>query len=123
MTETERLEAERKELQAEKDAIKREKINLQIIKELASVGKGLPSRVLQNALAEPQRKRLRQDVLDLKSFLDKRAHELSESEIAKRLQGDTPKGGATKKKLTYEEITQIPDRKERIKAYKEHGYA
>ena len=38
MTEAERLEAERKELQAEKDAIKREKINLQIIKELASVG-------------------------------------------------------------------------------------
>ncbi len=120
MTETERLEAERKELQAEKDAIKREKINLQIIKELASVG--LPQEFAKR-ISGTTEEEIEQDVLDLKSFLDKRAHELSESEIAKRLQGDTPKGGATKKKLTYEEIAQIPDRKERIKAYKEHGYA
>lgn len=120
MTEAERLEAERKELQAEKDAIKREKINLQIIKELASVG--LPPD-FANRISGETEDEIKADVKAMKEFLDKKAHELSEAEIAKRLQGDIPKGGAAKKKLTYEEITQIPDRKERIKAYKENGYA
>ncbi len=120
MTEAERLEAERKELQAEKDAIKREKINLQIIKELASVG--LPAD-FANRISGESEDEIKADVKALNKFLDERAHERSEAEIAKRLKGEVPKGGATKKKLTYEEITQIPDRKERIKAYKEHGYA
>ena len=120
MTETERLEAERAELKSEKQAIEQERTNLRIVQELASVG--LPQEFAKR-ISGTTEEEIEKDVLDLKSFLDKRAHELSESEIAKRLQGDTPKGGATKKKLTYEEITQITDRKERIKAYKEHGYA
>jgi len=120
MTEAERLEAERKELQAEKDAIKREKINLQIIKELASVG--LPAD-FANRISGENEDEIKADVMALNKFLDERAHERSEAEIAKRLKGEVPKGGAAKKKLTYEEITQIPDRNERIKAYKENGYA
>ncbi len=90
MTEAERLEAERKELQAEKDAIKREKINLQIIKELASVG--LPAD-FANRISGETEDEIKADVKALKEFLDKKAHELSEAEIAKRLAGDTPKGG------------------------------
>ena len=90
MTEAERLEAERKELQAEKDAIKREKINLQIIKELASVG--LPAD-FANRISGETEDEIKADVKALKDFLDKRAHELSEAEIAKRLAGDAPKGG------------------------------
>jgi hypothetical protein len=90
MTEAERLEAERKELQAEKDAIKREKINLQIIKELASVG--LPAD-FANRISGETEDEIKDDVKALKEFLDKKAHELSEAEIAKRLKGDIPKGG------------------------------
>ena len=90
MTEAERLEAERKELQAEKDAIKREKINLQIIKELASVG--LPAD-FANRISGENEDEIKADVKALKEFLDKKAHELSEAEIAKRLAGDAPKGG------------------------------
>ena len=90
MTEAERLEAERKELQAEKDAIKREKINLQIIKELASVG--LPAD-FANRISGETEDEIKADVKALKDFLDKKAHELSEAEIAKRLAGDAPKGG------------------------------
>ena len=90
MTEAERLEAERKELQAEKDAIKREKINLQIIKELASVG--LPAD-FANRISGENEDEIKADVKALKEFLDKKAHELSEAEIAKRLGGEPPKGG------------------------------
>ena len=90
MTEAERLEAERKELQAEKDAIKREKINLQIIKELASVG--LPAD-FANRISGETEDEIKADVKAMKDFLDKKAHELSEAEIAKRLAGDAPKGG------------------------------
>ena len=70
MTEAERLEAERKELQAEKDAIKREKINLQIIKELASVG--LPAD-FANRISGESEDEIKADVKALNKFLDERA--------------------------------------------------
>jgi hypothetical protein len=112
MTEAERLEAERKELQAEKDAIKREKINLQIIKELASVG--LPAD-FANRISGETEDEIKADVKALKEFLDKKAHELSEAEIAKRLKGDTPKGGQnpTGKTMTREAFQKL-DPKGRI---------
>ena len=119
MTEAERLEAERKELQAEKDAIKREKINLQIIKELASVG--LPAD-FANRISGENEDEIKADVKALKEFLDKKAHELSEAEIAKRLKGEVPKGGESKKKLTEAEIEKLPTREERQKARRENGY-
>ena len=119
MTEAERLEAERKELQAEKDAIKREKINLQIVKELASVG--LPAD-FANRISGETEDEIKADAKALKDFLDKKAHELSEAEIAKRLKGEVPKGGETKKKLTEAEIEKLPTREERQKARRENGY-
>ena len=67
MTEAERLEAERKELQVEKDAIKREKINLQIIKELASVG--LPAD-FANRISGESEDEIKADVKVLNKFLD-----------------------------------------------------
>ena len=119
MTEAERLEAERKELQAEKDAIKREKINLQIIKELASVG--LPAD-FANRISGETEDEIKADVKALNKFLDERAHERSEAEIAKRLKGEVPKGGETKTKLTEAEIEKLPTREERQKARRENGY-
>ena len=119
MTEAERLEAERKELQAEKDAIKREKINLQIIKELASVG--LPAD-FANRISGETEDEIKADVMALNKFLDERAHERSEAEIAKRLKGEVPKGGETKTKLTEAEIEKLPTREERQKARRENGY-
>ena len=119
MTEAEKLEAERKELQAEKDSIKREKINLQIIKELASVG--LPAD-FANRISGETEEEIKADVKALNKYLDTRAHELSEAEIAKRLKGDNPKGGDTKTKLTEAEIEKLPTREERQKARRDNGY-
>ena len=119
MTEAERLEAERKELQAEKDAIKREKINLQIIKELANVG--LPAD-FANRISGETEDEIKADVKALNKYLDTRAHELSEAEIAKRLKGENPKGGDTKPKLTEAEIEKLPTREERQKARRDNGY-
>ncbi len=119
MTEAEKLEAERKELQAEKDSIKREKINLQIIKELASVG--LPAD-FANRISGENEDEIKADVKALNKFLDERAHERSEAEIAKRLKGDNPKGGDTKTKLTEAEIEKLPTREERQKARRDNGY-
>jgi len=119
MTEAERLEAERKELQAEKDAIKREKINLQIIKELASVG--LPAD-FANRISGETEDEIKADVKALNKFLDERAHERSEAEIAKRLKGEVPKGGESKKKLSEDEISKLPTREERQKARRDNGY-
>ena len=119
MTEAERLEAERKELQAEKDAIKREKINLQITKELASVG--LPAD-FANRISGETEDEIKADVKALNKYLDTRAHELSEAEIAKRLKGENPKGGDTKPKLTEAEIEKLQTREERQKARRDNGY-
>ena len=119
MTEAEKLEAERKELQAEKDSIKREKINLQIIKELASVG--LPAD-FANRISGENEDEIKADVKALNKFLDERAHERSEAEIAKRLKGDIPRGGDTKTKLTEAEIEKLTTREERQKARRDNGY-
>jgi len=119
MTEAEKLEAERKELQAEKDSIKRERINLQIIKELASVG--LPAD-FANRISGETEDEIKADVKALNKYLDTRAHELSEAEIAKRLKGDIPKGGDPKTKLTEAEIEKLPTREERQKARRDNGY-
>ena len=119
MTEAEKLEAERKELQAEKDSIKRERINLQIIKELASVG--LPAD-FANRISGETEDEIKADVKALNKYLDTRAHELSEAEIAKRLKGENPKGGDAKTKLTEAEIEKLPTREERQKARRDNGY-
>lgn len=119
MTEAERIEAERKELQAEKDSIKRERINLQIIKELASVG--LPAD-FANRISGETEDEIKADVKALNKFLDERAHERSEAEIAKRLKGEVPKGGDIKTKLTEAEIEKLPTREERQKARRDNGY-
>jgi len=120
MTDEQKREAEKKELEDRAKALAERERKLTVIEALADVG--LPPD-FANRISGENEDEIKADAKALKEFLDKKAHEMSEAEIAKRLKGDTPKGGAAKKKLTYEEITQIPDRKERIKAYKEHGYA
>ena len=90
MSEAERIEAERKELEAEKQTIKQQKIDLMVAKELAN--SGLPEEFAKRISGETEDE-IKADVKWLKDFLTSKAHELSEGEIAKRLAGDTPKGG------------------------------
>jgi len=120
MTDEQKREAEKRELEERAKALADRERKLTVIEALADVG--LPPD-FANRISGKSEDEIRADAKALKDFLDKKAHELSEAEIAKRLKGEVPKGGAAKKKLTYEEITQIPDRNERIKAYKENGYA
>ena len=90
MTDAERIEAERKEFEEKsKTLIDRER-KLTIIEALVSVGlpKDFATRISGNTEDE-----IIADANALKEFLDTRAHELSEAEIAKRLKGDIPKGG------------------------------
>ena len=81
---------------------------------------GLP-KDFANRISGDTEDEIKDDVQALKKFLESKAHELSESEIAKRLAGDTPKGGNTKRKMTEEEIEKLPTREERQKARRENG--
>jgi hypothetical protein len=119
MTEAERIEAERKEFEEKSKALAERERKLMIIEALAGVG--LPPE-FANRISGKDEDEIKADAMALKEFLDKRAHELSEAEIAKRLKGETPKGGETKKKLTEAEIEKLPTREERQKARRENGY-
>lgn len=90
MTDAERIEAERKEFEEKSKALAERERKLTIIEALAGVGlpPGFANRISGNTEDE-----IIADAKALKEFLDTRAHELSEAEIAKRLKGDTPKGG------------------------------
>ncbi len=119
MTDAERIEAERKEFEEKSKALAERERKLMIIEALASVG--LPAD-FANRISGTTEDEIKADAKALKEFLDKKAHELSEAEIAKRLKGETPKGGETKKRLTEAEIEKLPTREERQKARRENGY-
>ena len=90
MTDAERIEAERKEFEEKSKTLINRERKLTIIEALVSVGlpKDFANRISGNTEDE-----IIADAKALKEFLDTRAHELSEAEIAKRLKGDIPKGG------------------------------
>lgn len=119
MTDAERIEAERKEFEEKSKALAERERRLMIIEALAGVG--LPAD-FANRISGTTEDEIRADAKALKEFLDTRAHELSEAEIAKRLKGDNPKGGDTKTKLTEAEIEKLPTREERQKARRDNGY-
>ena len=90
MTDAERIEAERKEFEEKSKALAERERKLMIIEALAGVG--LPAD-FANRISGTTEDEIKADAKALKEFLDMRAHELSEAEIARRLKGDTPKGG------------------------------
>ena len=85
---------------------------LTIIEALASVG--LPKE-FANRISGTTEDEITADAKSLKDYLDSKAHEMSEAEIAKRLKGDTPKGGQnpTGKTMTREAFQKL-DPKSRI---------
>lgn len=119
MTDAERIEAERKEFEEKSKALAERERKLTIIEALAGVG--LPPD-FANRISGTTEDEIKADAKALKEYLDARAHELSEAEIAKRLKGDNPKGGDTKTKLTEAEIEKLPTREERQKARRDNGY-
>lgn len=119
MTDAERIEAERKEFEEKSKALAERERKLTVIEALAGVG--LPPD-FANRISGTTEDEIKADAKALKEFLDTRAHELSEAEIAKRLKGDNPKGGDTKTKLTEAEIEKLPTREERQKARRDNGY-
>ena len=119
MTDEQKREAEKRELEERAKALADRERKLTVIEALADVG--LPPD-FANRISGKSEDEIKADAKALKEFLDKKAHELSEAEIAKRLKGDTPKGEETTKKLTEAEIETLPTRKERQKARRENGY-
>ena len=119
MTDEQKREAEKRELEERANALADRERKLTVIEALADVG--LPPD-FANRISGKSEDEIKADAKVLKEFLDKKAHELSEAEIAKRLKGDTPKGGESKKKLTEAEIEKLPTREERQKARRENGY-
>lgn len=119
MTDAERIEAERKEFEEKSKALAERERKLTVIEALAGVG--LPPD-FANRISGTTEDEIKADARALKEFLDKRAHELSEAEIAKRLKGENPKGGDAKTKLTEAEIEKLPTREERQKARRDNGY-
>ena len=112
MTEAERIEAERKEFEEKSKALMDRERKLTIIEALASVG--LPKE-FANRISGTTEDEITADAKSLKDYLDSKAHEMSEAEIAKRLKGDTPKGGQnpTGKTMTREAFQKL-DPKGRI---------
>jgi hypothetical protein len=90
MTDEQKREAEKKELEDRAKALAERERKLTVIEALADVG--LPPD-FANRISGKSEDEIKADAKALKEFLDKKAHELSEAEIAKRLKGDTPKGG------------------------------
>lgn len=90
MTEEQKREAEKRELEERAKALAERERKLTVIEALADVG--LPPD-FANRISGKDEDEIKADAKALKEFLDKKAHELSEAEIAKRLAGDTPKGG------------------------------
>jgi len=119
MTDEQKREAEKRELEERAKALAERERKLTVIEALADVG--LPPD-FANRISGKDEDEIKADAKALKEFLDKKAHELSEAEIAKRLKGEVPKGGETKKKLTEAEIEKLPTREERQKARRENGY-
>ena len=119
MTDEQKREAEKKELEDRAKALAERERKLTVIEALADVG--LPPD-FANRISGKDEDEIKADAKALKEFLDKKAHELSEAEIAKRLKGEVPKGGEPKKKLTEAEIEKLPTREERQKARRENGY-
>ena len=119
MTEAERIEAERKEFEEKSKTLMDRERKLTIIEALASVG--LPKE-FANRISGTTEDEITADAKSLKDYLDSKAHEMSEAEIAKRLKGEVPKGGETNKKLTEAEIEKLPTREERQKARRDNGY-
>ena len=112
MTDAERIEAERKEIEEKSKALAERERKLTVIEALTDVG--LPPD-FANRISGTTEDEIKADAKALKEFLDKKAHELSEAEIAKRLKGDTPKGGQnpTGKTMTREAFQKL-DPKSRI---------
>jgi len=112
MSEEEKAEARAKEIEARDKLIAERERKLTIIEALTDAGlpKDFANRISGNTEDE-----IKDDVQALKKFLESKAHELSESEIAKRLKGDTPKGGQnpTGKTMTREAFQKL-DPKSRI---------
>jgi len=90
MTDEQKREAEKRELEERAKALADRERKLTVIEALADVG--LPPD-FANRISGTTEDEIKADAKALKEFLDKRAHELSEAEIARRLKGDTPKGG------------------------------
>jgi hypothetical protein len=119
MTDEQKHEAEKRELEERTKALADRERKLTVIEALADVG--LPPD-FANRISGKSEDEIKSDAKALKEFLDKKAHELSEAEIAKRLKGENPKGGDTKPKLTEAEIEKLPTREERQKARRDNGY-
>lgn len=92
MTDAERIEAERKEFEEKAKTLVERERRLTIIETFASVGlpKDFANRISINGTTEEE---ITANAKAIKDYLDSEAHKASESEIAKRLKGDTPKGG------------------------------
>ena len=90
MTDEQKREAEKRELEERAKALADRERKLTVIEALADVG--LPPD-FANRISGKSEDEIKADAKALKDFLDKKAHELSEAEIARRLKGDTPKGG------------------------------
>ena len=90
MTDEQKREAEKRELEERAKALAERERKLTVIEALAGVG--LPPD-FANRISGKDEDEIKADAKALKDFLDKKAHELSEAEIARRLKGDTPKGG------------------------------
>jgi hypothetical protein len=113
----EALRKEREELEQETATLRRNLIIERQLKEY-SLPQEFTDRVQGNTEEE-----IKQDAERFRTFIDNLVHENMKDEINRKLAGKPPRGGETVGKLSYEEITRIPNYKERMRLYRENGYS
>jgi hypothetical protein len=113
----EALRKEREELEQETATLRRNLIIERQLKEY-SLPQEFTDRVQGNTEEE-----IKQDAERFRTFIDNLVHENMKDEINRKLAGKPPRGGETVGKLSYEEITRIPNYKDRMRLYREHGYS
>jgi len=120
MSEKELAEAEKADLEKERNAIKTERRNLTVSKAL--VNAGLDPEKFSRRITGETKEEIEKDVAEFKEYLDTLSRDIADKKVKETLKVDPPKSGSSVKKMTEEEISRLPDRKQRQEARRANGY-
>lgn len=122
LSEVERMKAEKADIEAEKEQLKKEsemfRRKLAVDSALNEVGLPLD---LADRIKGDSEDDIKADVLGLKAYFDNLINKSAETQISNALKGKAPERQESSEKLTAEQIAEIPNRADRIKAYKNAG--
>lgn len=121
----ERERAELEDLKREREAVKQENERLKRnrLVDAALSEAGIPIDLFADRITGSTEDEIKEDVARLKAYLESVGNSARDSATKEFLKGKTPPSQESKDgPRTLEEVSKIPDKKERLKALKELGY-